>query len=305
MSTGTRRATRPGAGGTGRRAGAGVAGTKMLDCAATAGFGAAAHYPSRRRGNRPVDRLSRFRLARANSGRSGKGGGYRLPLKRLELRGRPRWRSISCGVIVGGLALLERSAAALMIQMMRSIRISIYRSEDFNAEAAEEFRKEVRTSIKRYFLLFSLRAPRLRGEISSSSLCPVVGLGDRLAHGGVGLDVPQLVVVHDAEVAVAEGLGHGLGDLGFGEHDLRPVLGLLGDVLLLVGDGQGTPLLGLGLEAALVGFGLVGLRAWRRCSRRRRCRRCRSRGSRTPCWRRAPCAARLWRWSRGSPARRL
>src|SRR5258706_13977920 len=57
---------------------------------------------------------------------------------------------------------------------------------------------------------------------------------DRIAHRGVGLQVLELVVVKDAQVAATEGVGHGFGDVGFGQHDQRAVFGLLGDVFLLL-----------------------------------------------------------------------
>src|SRR4051812_11412981 len=40
----------------------------------------------------------------------------------------------------------------------------------------------------------------------------VGGFANGFAHGGVGLEVFELVEVEDAEVAGAEGFGHGLGD---------------------------------------------------------------------------------------------
>src|SRR5437764_1117974 len=56
---------------------------------------------------------------------------------------------------------------------------------------------------------------------ASSTLRPVARLGNRLAHGGVGLHVLHAVVVHDAEVSAAECLGHGFGNFRFRQHDLR------------------------------------------------------------------------------------
>src|SRR5439155_2819025 len=88
-------------------------------------------------------------------------------------------------------------------------------------------------------------------------LYAIARAGDRLAHGGVGLDVLQAVIIHHAQVPAAEGLGDGAGDLGLGQNDRGAVLRLLGDVLLLLGDGHGAALLGLGLEAAFVGFRLI------------------------------------------------
>ena len=43
---------------------------------------------------------------------------------------------------------------------------------------------------------------------------------DRFPHGRVGLDVAHVVVVHHAEVAGAECLGHGERHLGFGLDDI-------------------------------------------------------------------------------------
>src|SRR5579859_3060220 len=54
----------------------------------------------------------------------------------------------------------------------------------------------------------------------SSAVFPIRRLGDGFSHGGVGLDVFELVVVQDAKVSAAEGVGDGAGDFGLGEHDL-------------------------------------------------------------------------------------
>ena len=106
-------------------------------------------------------------------------------------------------------------------------------------------------------------------------------------------------------VAVAEGLGDGLGHLGLGLDHLGPALLDLGDHLLLLGHGHGPAAFGLGPGHAHVGLGLVGLQAGRRCSRPRRCRRCRSRRSRRRSASRAGGPARPWRCGRGSPAPRM
>ena len=42
--------------------------------------------------------------------------------------------------------------------------------------------------------------------LAPAALAAVLGLGDRLSHIGVGLDVPQVVVIHDTEVPLAERL---------------------------------------------------------------------------------------------------
>src|SRR5437763_1008557 len=85
-----------------------------------------------------------------------------------------------------------------------------------------------------------------------------VGAASALAPPGIVLEIFQFVIIHDAEVSAAEGVGDRAGDFGFGQDDGGAVFGLFGDVLLLVGDGHGAALLGLGLEAALVGFGAIG-----------------------------------------------
>src|SRR5690606_33534544 len=81
-------------------------------------------------------------------------------------------------------------------------------------------------------------------------------VADGFAHAGVGLDVFHLVVVHDAETAGAESLGHGEGDLGLGLDDLGLHLLHAGDHFLFEGDGGGAADFGLGLGDALVGLGL-------------------------------------------------
>ena len=85
------------------------------------------------------------------------------------------------------------------------------------------------------------------------------GGGEGGAHVGVGLDVLHAVVVHDAEVAAAEGFGHGQGHFGFGHDDLGAGFLGLGFHLLLGGHSHGAALLGLGLGDVLVGVGLVHL----------------------------------------------
>ena len=97
------------------------------------------------------------------------------------------------------------------------------------------------------------------GGVSScrSRLGPFGGFGDRLAHAGVGLHVLKLVIVHHAEVSAAQRLGNRAGDFRLGEHHGGAVGGDVSDVFLLLRDGHRAALLGLGLEAALVGFGAI------------------------------------------------
>ena len=47
------------------------------------------------------------------------------------------------------------------------------------------------------------------------------GIGDGIAHGRIGLHILHPIVVHDAEVSLAKGLGHGTGHLRFGFNDSR------------------------------------------------------------------------------------
>ena len=83
--------------------------------------------------------------------------------------------------------------------------------------------------------------------------------GDVLAHVGVGLDILDAVVVHDAEVAGAEGIGHGQRYLFLGLNDLCTGFLCLGLHLLLLGHCHGAALLGAGLGYVLVGVGLIYL----------------------------------------------
>ena len=99
--------------------------------------------------------------------------------------------------------------------------------------------------------------PRVRLAVFFAAGGAVAAEG--FAHGGIGLDVAHAVVVHDAEVAGAEGFGHSEGDLGFGLNDFGTVKLGGGFVFLLGGDGEGAAFFGFGLEEAFVGFGLVGL----------------------------------------------
>jgi len=62
-------------------------------------------------------------------------------------------------------------------------------------------------------------------------------LGDGFAHLGIGLDIIELVVVHDAEIAFAECLGDGHRDLGLSFDDLGLHLLDAGLHFLLKGNG--------------------------------------------------------------------
>lgn len=88
----------------------------------------------------------------------------------------------------------------------------------------------------------------------------VRGGADLLPHFGVGEDVVVLGVIHDAELAVAEGLGDGERDLGFGFNDAGAHFLGAGSHFLLEGDGGGAAYFGVGLGDFFVGFGLFGLK---------------------------------------------
>ena len=87
------------------------------------------------------------------------------------------------------------------------------------------------------------------------------GLGDGIPHLRIGHDILHIIIVHDAQLAFAQGLGQGQGDFGLGFDDLG--LHFLGISLhfLLFGDSHGPPFFGLGLGDLLVRFGLVGLQS--------------------------------------------
>jgi hypothetical protein len=68
----------------------------------------------------------------------------------------------------------------------------------------------------------------------------VIDTGDFFAHDRIGLQVLHAVIVHDAEIALAESFGHGAWHFGLGFHDAC-------SHLLLQGDGHGAALIGLGL----------------------------------------------------------
>jgi len=80
----------------------------------------------------------------------------------------------------------------------------------------------------------------------------------------VGLQIAHVVIIHDAHVAAAEGLGDGERHLGLGQHDLGPVFLDESAHFLFQGHGQSPAFLGKGLGDAQVGGGLVGLQIWRR-----------------------------------------
>ena len=82
---------------------------------------------------------------------------------------------------------------------------------------------------------------------------------DLLPHFGVGEDVVVFGVIHDAELAVAEGLGDGERDLGFCFDDASAHFLGAGGHFLLEGDGGGAAHFGVGLGDFFVGLGLLGL----------------------------------------------
>ena len=73
------------------------------------------------------------------------------------------------------------------------------------------------------------------------------------------MDVAHAVVIHNAQVARAEGLGHCARHFGFGFLDSRFHFHDLGGHLLLARLGHGPAFLGFGLGNFEIGFGLIGL----------------------------------------------
>ena len=63
------------------------------------------------------------------------------------------------------------------------------------------------------------------------------------------------------QVAGPEGVGHGTRYLGFSQDHMGAVFGHLGFHFLLLGNGVGAALFGLGAGDAGVGFRLIGLQA--------------------------------------------
>ena len=111
-----------------------------------------------------------------------------------------------------------------------------------------------------------LSPPLRNGEGKKTLVSPTAAVGratgdpgDALAHRGIRLHVPHLVVLHDAEPTVAESGGDGQRHLGFGENDLRPVLLYERLHFLFFGNGGGPALFGLGLGDPQVGGGLIGV----------------------------------------------
>lgn len=83
--------------------------------------------------------------------------------------------------------------------------------------------------------------------------------GNAASHVGVGLDVFHPVVVHDTEVAAAEGFGHGLGHFGFCLDHVGTGFFGFGFHFLFQGYSHGTAFFCLGLGNVFVGIGLVHL----------------------------------------------
>ena len=76
------------------------------------------------------------------------------------------------------------------------------------------------------------------------------GIGDGFAHGGIRLDILHSHVVHDAEVAGSECLGHRERHLGLGLHDLGLHFLGAGFHFLLGGDSGSAAHFGFGLRDA-------------------------------------------------------
>ena len=75
---------------------------------------------------------------------------------------------------------------------------------------------------------------------------------------GVRLDVFQLIIVEQSQLAAAERFGNRQRDLCLGKHDLRAVFLDVRDFFLLTGSRRRPALLRFGLGDAHVGFGLIG-----------------------------------------------
>ena len=94
------------------------------------------------------------------------------------------------------------------------------------------------------------------GLVAALARGRLAGMGDGIAHFGVGLDVADVVIVHDAQAAFLEGVGDGQRDLGLGFDDFGAVGLDLGAVFLLVTLVQ---LLAAKTEVPLWGcYGIVG-----------------------------------------------
>ena len=85
------------------------------------------------------------------------------------------------------------------------------------------------------------------------------GFRDGFAHIGVGLDVLHTVVVHNAEISVAESFGHCQRHFGLGLDNLGAGFLCLCLHLLLLSDSHSAAFLSLSLCNVLVGVGLVHL----------------------------------------------
>ena len=84
--------------------------------------------------------------------------------------------------------------------------------------------------------------------------------GNAFAHLSVGFDVAHAVIIHNAQVATAEGFGHGAGDFGFGFDDKGAHFLNTGCHFLLLRNGHCSAFFGAGLCDNFVGFGLIGLK---------------------------------------------
>ena len=84
------------------------------------------------------------------------------------------------------------------------------------------------------------------------------GGADFFTHLRVCFDVFEVVVVHYAELSIAEGRRHGHRDLGFGFDELGLHLHDFRLHFLFGGECHGAAFFGLGLSNLLVGFGTVG-----------------------------------------------
>src|SRR4029078_13635684 len=92
----------------------------------------------------------------------------------------------------------------------------------------------------------------------SLSRCSCACARDGLAHVGVVLDISEFVLVENAELAAAEGIGHGFGHFGFGVNELGAAFFDASVLLLFESDGLSATAFGASSSDAGVGLGLIG-----------------------------------------------
>ncbi len=80
-----------------------------------------------------------------------------------------------------------------------------------------------------------------------------------MTHVRIRLEIAKVVIIHNAEPAVAEGLGNGQRNLGFRLDDVSAILLDLGPHFLFQGDGKCPALLGLSLSDPKVRGRLIRL----------------------------------------------